>query len=55
VPAIPDATVMALVTPGGAGEEAFFVYYPNYKALRSYNPPDKYCLSVGLLGDAITS
>jgi len=55
VPAIPETTVMALVTPGGAGEEAFFVYYPNYKALRSYNPPDKYCLSVGLLGDAITS
>ena len=50
----PDATKVALVLPGGAGDEAFLAYYPNYKALRAYNPPDKYCLSVGLLGDAIT-
>ena len=55
VPGVADATVVAVVLPGGAGDESFVVYYPNYKALRSYNPPDKYCLSVGLLGDAITA
>ncbi len=55
VPAVPEATIISVVLPGGAGDEAFITYWPNYKALRSYNPPDKYCLSVGLLGDAITS
>ena len=51
---VAETTSVAVVLPGGPGDEAFVVYYPNYKALRSYNPPDKYCLSVGLLGDAIT-
>lgn len=51
---LPDSTVAAVVLPGGPGEEAFIVFYNSYKALRSYNPPDKYCLCVGLLGDAIT-
>lgn len=55
VPSVPETTTIALVLPGGPGDEAFITYYPNYKALRSYNPPDKYCLSVGLLGDAITA
>ena len=55
LPAIPMQTVVSVVLPGGAGDEAFLTYWPNYKALRSYNPPDKYCLSVGLLGDAITA
>jgi membrane-bound lytic murein transglycosylase B len=54
MPSLPESTVVALVLPGGAGDEAFLAYYPSYKAIRAYNPPDKYCLSVGLLGDAIT-
>jgi membrane-bound lytic murein transglycosylase B len=54
MPSLPEATKVALVLPGGAGDEAFLAYYPSYKAIRAYNPPDKYCLSVGLLGDAIT-
>jgi membrane-bound lytic murein transglycosylase B len=55
MPTLPERTVVSVVLPGGAGEEAFLTYWPNYKALRAYNPPDKYCLSVGLLGDAITA
>lgn len=55
VPGLPDSVVTAVVLPGGAGDESFVVFYNSYKALRSYNPPDKYCLSVGLLGDAITA
>jgi membrane-bound lytic murein transglycosylase B len=55
VPALPDRITVGVALPGRPDEEAFLVYYPNYKALRSYNPPDKYCLSVGLLGDAITA
>ncbi len=54
MPSLPPTTKVALVLPGGAGDEAFLAYYPSYKAIRAYNPPDKYCLSVGLLGDAIT-
>lgn len=54
MPALPEATKVALVLPGGPGDEAFLAYYPSYKAIRAYNPPDKYCLSIGLLGDAIT-
>lgn len=55
VPSLPDRITVGVALPGSAGDEAFLVYYPNYKALRSYNPPDKYCISVGLLGDAITA
>ena len=55
IPALPDRTIVSVVLPGGAGEEAFLAFWPNYKALRAYNPPDKYCLSVGLLGNAITA
>lgn len=55
VPSLPERISVGVAQPGGASDEAFLVYYPNYKALRSYNPPDKYCISVGLLGDAITA
>jgi membrane-bound lytic murein transglycosylase B len=55
MPPLPESTKVAVVLPGGPGEEAFLAYYPSYKAIRAYNPPDKYCLSIGLLGDAITS
>ena len=54
LPALPDQIKVGIALPGGPSDEAFAVYYPNYKALRSYNPPDKYCLCIGLLGDAIT-
>ena len=55
IDALPDDTKVAVVMPGGPGDEAYVVFYPSYRAIRQYNPPDKYCLSVGLLGDAITA
>ena len=55
IDALPEDTKVAVVMPGGAGDEAYVVFYPSYRAIRQYNPPDKYCLSVGLLGDAITA
>jgi membrane-bound lytic murein transglycosylase B len=55
MPSLPEATKVALVMPGGPADEAFLAYYPSYRAIRQYNPPDKYCLCVGLLGDAITA
>lgn len=55
--ALRDAPAAALIMPGGESEpnESYLVYYPNYKAIRSYNPPDFYCLSVGLIGDLVTA
>ena len=41
----------ALLLPDGAGGEAFMVY-PNFHAIRRYNPSDYYALAVGLLGTA---
>ena len=52
---LPDATIVSVVLPGGPADEAYFAFWPSYKAIRAYNPPDKYCLSVGLLGDAIVA
>ena len=52
---VPETTTTAVVLPGGPGDEAYVAFYPSYRAIRQYNPPDKYCLSVGLLGDAITA
>jgi membrane-bound lytic murein transglycosylase B len=43
-----------LIQPDGVGGDAFLVY-PNYHAIRRYNPSDFYALSVGLLGDLITA
>ncbi len=51
----PEQTVASVILPGGRGGEAFLVYEPNYGAIRDYNPSDFYCLSVGLLGDAVTA
>ncbi len=45
--------VGAIVQPDGPGGEAFMVY-PNFNAIRRYNPSDFYALSVGLLGDLVT-
>jgi membrane-bound lytic murein transglycosylase B len=45
----------AVILPGGPQGEAFLAYHPNFLALRRYNPSDFYCLSVGLIGDAVTA
>jgi membrane-bound lytic murein transglycosylase B len=42
----------AVVTPDGAGGEAFMTY-GNFAAIRKYNASDFYALSVGLIGDRI--
>jgi len=55
IDALPDDTQVSVVLPGGPADEAYLAFYPSYRALRAYNPPDKYCISVGLLGDAITA
>ena len=41
-----------LLQPDGPGGETFVVY-PNFNAIRRYNPSDYYALAVGLLGDAV--
>lgn len=51
--AVADSTLAAVILPGGAGGEAFFAYHPNFLAIRRYNPSDFYCISVGLIGDAV--
>ncbi|HEY3847081.1 MAG TPA: lytic murein transglycosylase [Acetobacteraceae bacterium] len=45
-------TAAAVLLPDGAGGEAFVVY-PNFGAIRRYNPSDYYALVVGLLGDTL--
>lgn len=50
----PLATVASVLLPGGREGPAYFVYEPNFGALMSYNPSYFYCISVGLLGDAVT-
>jgi membrane-bound lytic murein transglycosylase B len=48
---LPHAEVPAyLVLPAGEGGDAFLAY-PNFAAIRRYNPSDFYALAVGLLGD----
>jgi membrane-bound lytic murein transglycosylase B len=44
----------SIVLPAGAGGQAFIVY-PNYMAIRRYNPSDFYALSVGLLGNLVSA
>lgn len=43
----------AVVIPDGPQGEAFMVY-PNFAAIRRYNPSDYYALAVGLLGYALS-
>jgi len=43
-------TGTAILQPDGPAGEAFAVY-PNFAAIRRYNPSDFYALAVGLLGD----
>ncbi len=52
---VAESTLAAVILPGGAGGEAFFAYHPNFLAIRRYNPSDFYCISVGLIGDAVTA
>ena len=44
--------VGAVVMPDGTGGPAFMVY-PNFTAIRRYNPSDFYALAVSLLGDMV--
>ncbi|HYZ22709.1 MAG TPA: lytic murein transglycosylase [Rhodopila sp.] len=41
-----------LLAPDGAGGETFVVF-PNFDAIRRYNPSDFYALAVGLIGDQV--
>jgi membrane-bound lytic murein transglycosylase B len=47
-------TAAAVLLPDGAAGEAFVVY-PNFGAIRRYNPSDYYALAVGLLGDSLVA
>lgn len=50
----PRAIPAALILPDGQGSEAFLAY-PNFTAIRRYNPSDFYALTVGMLGDLVTA
>jgi membrane-bound lytic murein transglycosylase B len=52
---VPLDTSAAVLLPDGVTGEAFLAYYPSFLAIRRYNPSDFYCISVGLLGDLVTS
>lgn len=45
-------TISAVVAPDGADGDAFVVF-PNFDAIRRYNPSDFYALAVGLIGDQV--
>ena len=53
-PLVAPSLPARLILPDGPGGDAFLVY-PNYRAIRRYNPSDFYALSVGLLGNLITA
>lgn len=42
-----------LIQPDGSGTDAFLLY-PNFRAIRAYNPSDFYALAVGILGQRST-
>jgi membrane-bound lytic murein transglycosylase B len=44
----------AVLLPDGLAGEAFLAY-PNFSAIRRYNPSDYYAIAVGLIGDAVTA
>jgi membrane-bound lytic murein transglycosylase B len=50
----PPDTVAALVTPDGQAGEAFLAF-PNFDAIRRYNPSDYYAIAVGLIGDQVVT
>jgi membrane-bound lytic murein transglycosylase B len=43
----------AVLLPDGVNGEAFLAY-PNFAAIRRYNPSDYYAIAVGLIGDSVT-
>ncbi|HVY18246.1 MAG TPA: lytic murein transglycosylase [Rhodopila sp.] len=43
-----------LIAPDGPTGEAFLVF-PNFNAIRRYNPSDYYALAVGLIGDQVVA
>ena len=47
-------THTSVLLPDGLSGEAFAVY-PNFAAIRRYNPSDFYAIAVGLLGDMVTA
>ncbi len=51
----PPETLAAVVLPGGATGPGYLAFHPNFQAIRRYNPSDFYCISVGMLGDAVTA
>jgi membrane-bound lytic murein transglycosylase B len=53
-PAVAPSMPARLIQPDGVGGASFLVY-PNYRAIRRYNPSDFYALSVGLLGNLVTA
>jgi membrane-bound lytic murein transglycosylase B len=53
-PAVAADMPARLIQPDGVGGQSFLVY-PNYRAIRRYNPSDFYALSVGLLGNLVTA
>jgi membrane-bound lytic murein transglycosylase B len=53
-PIPPGGLQAAVLLPDGVGGEAFFAY-PNFAAIRRYNPSDFYAIAVGLIGDSIAS
>jgi membrane-bound lytic murein transglycosylase B len=49
----PPGTPTSVLIPDGPTGDAFVVY-PDFLAIRRYNPSDFYALAVGLLGDRVT-
>ena len=49
---LPGDEPAALLLPDGAGGDAFLVF-PNFTAIRRYNPSDFYAIVVGLIGDDV--
>jgi membrane-bound lytic murein transglycosylase B len=49
----PDMPAAVLLPDGVAGEA--FLAYPNFAAIRRYNPSDYYAIAVGLIGDSVTA
>ncbi|MGH7121914.1 MAG: lytic murein transglycosylase [Acetobacteraceae bacterium] len=52
---LPESALPArMLMPGGSSGPTYLVF-PNFQAIRRYNPSDFYALGVGLLGNRVTS